>query len=67
MCPTDAYIAAPLIAFGVTPRLASETLTKIVAFDRAEASFANITQTNMVQVSSFNGLNGILLGFDLLP
>lgn len=67
MQPTSAYIAAPLIAFGVTPRLASETLTRIVAFDRAEASFANITQTNMVQVSSFNGLNGLLLGFDVLP
>lgn len=65
--PTDTYVAAPLIAFGVAPRLASETLSRIVAFDAAEANFANVTQTNMVRVSSFNGLNGLLLGFDLLP
>jgi histidine decarboxylase len=64
---TAGYIAAPLISLAAVPRLASDTLSRIVAFDRAEASFANITQTNMIRVSSFNGLNGLLLGYDLLP
>lgn len=61
------YVAAPLISFGVAPMMPTETLPRIVAFDRAEAAFANITQTNMVRVSSFNGLDGLLLGVDLLP
>jgi histidine decarboxylase len=41
-------------------------LANTVAFDRAEGETANITQTNMVCVSSFCGLQGLLLGHDLL-
>lgn len=71
MQPEDAYVTTPLIGIGVAPlqgRLAgSETLDRIVAFDRAEASSANITQTNLVTVSSFNGPQGLLWGYDLLP
>lgn len=68
--PAGAYITTPLIATGVTPiecsHSGSDLLDRIIAFDRAEASFANITQTNMVTVSSFNGVNGIVLGYDFL-
>lgn len=81
MQPTDAYVTAPLIGTGVAPLAttagsssngssrhgSADLLARIVAFDRAEASFANITQTNLVQVSSFNGIDGLLLGYDLLP
>lgn len=71
MQPTDAYVTTPLITTGVTPiecsHSGSDLLDKIIAFDKAEGEFANITQTNMVTVSSFNGLNGVILGYDLLP
>jgi histidine decarboxylase len=70
MQPTDAYVTTPLITTGVTPiecsHSGSDLLDKIIAFDKAEGDFANITQTNMVTVSSFNGLNGVILGYDLL-
>ena len=71
MQPTDAYVTTPLISTGVTTlqcsHSGSQLLDHIIAFDRAEASFANITQTNMIAVSSFNGLHGLLLGYDILP
>lgn len=64
--PDSAYVAAPLLSFGLSPRLASASLSRTVAFDRAEGAGANVTQTNMVRVSSFNGPDGLLLGYDLL-
>lgn len=68
--PTDCYVTAPLIGTGVVrmecSHAGSQLLDRIVAFDRAESSFANVTQTNMVAVSSFNGPQGILLGYDIL-
>ena len=71
MQPTDAYVTTPLITTGVAPiecsHSGSDLLDKIIAFDKAEGEFANITQTNMVTVSSFNGLNGAIWGYDLLP
>jgi len=71
MQPTDAYVTTPLITTGIAPiecsHSGSDLLDKIIAFDRAEGEFANITQTNMVTVSSFNGLNGAIWGYDLLP
>jgi histidine decarboxylase len=71
MQPTDPYVTTPLITTGVAPiecsHSGSDLLDKIIAFDRAEGEFANITQTNMVTVSSFNGLNGAIWGYDLLP
>jgi len=68
MQPIDAYVTTPLIATGVAPLNSSQNgLDKIVAFDRAEGELANITQINMVTVSSFNGLNGVVLGYDILP
>lgn len=68
--PAGAYVTTPLIGLGVIPQSgspgSSHLLDSILAFDKAEAETANITQTNLVQVSSFNGPNGLLLGYDLL-
>lgn len=65
----DYYITAPMIGTGVSKlryaHTGSQMLDKIVAFDRAEGSFANITQTNMITVSSFNGINGLVWGYDI--
>jgi len=68
MQPSDFYVTTPLIATGVAPLNSSQNgLDKIVAFDKAEGELANITQINMVTVSSFNGLNGVILGYDIMP
>jgi histidine decarboxylase len=40
-------------------------LDGILAFDRAESSTANLTQTNLIAVSSFCGINGLVWGYDL--
>ncbi|HVA91430.1 MAG TPA: histidine decarboxylase, pyruvoyl type [Chloroflexota bacterium] len=69
--PEDAYLCAPMIGLG-TAQLREDQdpgalLPRIVAFDRAEAQSANLTQTNLVQVSSFCGPRGLILGHDLLP
>ena len=66
--PGGGYIAAPLIGFGLCADEAehsSPMLQSIVAFDRAESSTANLTQTNLIRVSSFCGVNGLLWGYDL--
>ena len=71
MEPDAAYVTTPLIGLGTAPLAGdpggSRLLERIVAFDRAEGESANITQTNMVAVSSFNGLQGLLWGYDLVP
>jgi len=68
---TQAYVTTPLISVGVANVTCSPggslLLDQILAFDRAEADTANLTQTNLVTVSSFNGLQGLLWGYDLLP
>lgn len=64
------YIAAALISTAAVKmscsHAGSQLLDETIAFDKAEASGPNITQTNMITVSSFNGLNGLVLGHDLL-
>jgi histidine decarboxylase len=40
-------------------------LEGIVSYDRAETQGAYIGQINMITVSSFNGLNGVIWGYDL--
>lgn len=68
---TQAYVTTPLIGLGVAPLTCSPggslLLDQIIAFDRAEAETANLTQTNLITVSSFNGLQGLLWGYDLVP
>lgn len=63
------YIAAPLIGLGLADlscsHPGSRLLDGILAFDRAESSTANLTQTNLIAVSSFCGINGLVWGYDL--
>lgn len=69
LSPEAAYVTAPFIGIGVirsTQKPGISPLERILAFDRAEAEWANLTQTNLVTVSSFNGIQGLLLGYDLL-
>lgn len=69
MQPTDCYITTPTIGIGVADigcsHQGSQMLDRTIAFDQAESSHANITQTNMIAVSSFNGLNGLVWGYDI--
>ncbi len=64
------YIVAPVISAAAVKiscsHAGSVLLDEIIAFDKAEAATANITQTNMITVSSFNGINGVVLGYDIL-
>lgn len=64
--PGNYYVTAPLISIGTIKAEHTQMLDNILAFDKAEASFANITQTNMITVSSFNGPNGAIIGYDFL-
>jgi histidine decarboxylase len=67
--PEAAYVVAPILATAAVPRQSSRSLLldQIIAFDKAEAAEANLTQTNLIQVSSFCGPQGLLLGYDLFP
>lgn len=68
--PEAAYVTTPLIGLGMAAwdraQGGSRVVAQTLAFDRAESETANLTQTNMVSVSSFNGVQGLLLGYDLL-
>lgn len=68
--PGDTYVAAPAISIGIGPCLpvacGSAHLNHTIAYDAAEARGANLTQTNMIAVSSFCGINGLVLGHDVL-
>lgn len=69
MSSAAGYITAPLIGLGLTELSCSHPgstmLDRIIAFDRAESSAANLTQTNLIAVSSFCGINGLIWGYDL--
>jgi histidine decarboxylase len=68
LSPGASYVAVPVLTSAVTQRgVGSLLLDEIVAFDKAEATEANLTQTNLIQVSSFCGPEGLLLGYDLMP
>ncbi|MFA6250250.1 MAG: histidine decarboxylase, pyruvoyl type [Candidatus Shapirobacteria bacterium] len=45
----------------------SQILDKINAFDKAEVQDTNLGQINMITVSSFCGINGLIWGYDLVP
>lgn len=68
--PAAAYVTTSLIGLGTAPIGrdvgSSSIVAQTLAFDRAEGEETNLTQTNMVGVSSFNGVQGLLLGYDLL-
>lgn len=64
------YIVAPNISSGTVKvrcsHAGSQLLDEIIAFDKAESSEADLTQANMITVSSFNGIKGVVLGYDIL-
>ncbi len=64
------YITAPVIGTGKTQldafHTCSSVLEKICAYDNAESQGAYVGQTNMVKVSSFCGLNGLVWGLDIM-
>lgn len=68
--PGDCCVTAPTINIGVAPSLpaagGSAYLNHTMAYDRAEVGGAYLGQVNMIAVSSFCGLNGLVLGHDLL-
>jgi histidine decarboxylase len=59
------YIATLKLSIGVAQATTDDVLEEIVAYDSAETSDAYIGQINMVQASSFCGLNGAVWGYDL--
>lgn len=68
--PADCYVTAQTISIGIAPCLpiacGSAHLNHTVAYDAAEVCAVNLGQTNMIAVSSFCGVNGVILGHDLL-
>ncbi len=64
------YINGVVLGTGKVPitlsHSGSEILDSILAFDKAEVGSAYIGQINMIGVSSFCGLSGLLWGYDLV-
>lgn len=64
------YVTTPVIAAGEATVKSSHgrslVLEQIQAFDTAEAEGAYIGQINLIAVSSFCGLNGVIWGHDIM-
>jgi len=59
------YVVLPYLGVACVQKVGlPKELEKIVAFDAAEVSFANVGRINAISVSSFVGLNGRLAGHD---
>lgn len=64
--PDSGYVCIPKLSIGKTKTDITEPgLVDILSFDKAEKEGAYIGQINVVQVSSFCGLNGLIWGYDL--
>lgn len=59
------YINVLKLEIGISKRRGDPILDEIAAYDRAESKGAYIGQINMISVSSFNGVNGLVWGYDL--
>lgn len=59
------YISVLTLEIGTVISDMDEVLEEIVAFDRAEAGGTYIGQINMITVSSFNGVNGVVWGYHI--
>lgn len=59
------YISVLKLETGKVKADMDEVLEEIVSYDRAEVNGCYVGQINMVQASSFNGLNGLVWGYDL--
>lgn len=65
----NGYVTAITLEVGIAPEKygheGSMVLDSIMAFDRAEIESVNIGQINMITVSSFCGLSGLIWGLDI--
>eukprot|EP00903_Cladosiphon_okamuranus_P001834 g1832.t1 len=60
------YVCIPKLSIGkVTSDVQEPGLRDILAFDRAEKNGAYVGEINVIQVSSFCGLNGAIWGYDV--
>lgn len=59
------YINVLKLETGIVKKDMDPTLDGIVSYDRAESNGAYIGQINMLAASSFNGVNGLVWGYDL--
>jgi len=60
------YISVLKLEIGMVEADMDEVLEDIVSYDRAEASGTYVGQINMLQASSFNGINGAVWGYHLV-
>ncbi len=59
------YVSVLKLEIGRVRKSMDPILEDIVDYDRAETQGTYIGQINMITVSSFNGLNGLIWGYDL--
>lgn len=59
------YISVLTLETGKVQKHLDHELESIVAYDRAETKGTYIGQINMIQASSFSGLNGVVWGYHL--
>lgn len=69
--PATSYVLGSILSTAERPlglsNAGSKLLDEINAFDAAEVATAHLGQINMIQVSSFCGSHGLILGRDVLP
>lgn len=64
--PDAGYVCVPKLSIGkVRTGIGEPGLRDILAFDRAEKNGAYVGEINVIQVSSFCGLNGAIWGYDV--
>jgi len=59
------YITAVTMDLGVARETLDQELATIIAYDRASSNGTYIGQINMLQASSFTGVNGEIWGYDI--
>lgn len=66
---TGGYYAGLIMGIGSSPyrfgHAGSQVLDEIISFDAAEVSGAYFGQTNLITVSSFVGIDGLIWGYDV--
>lgn len=62
----NGYVTGLKVDSGICEKTDDNVLDGIVAYDRAECKNAYIGQVNMVTASSFTGIQGHVLGYDIL-
>ena len=62
----EGYVAGLKVDAGKRKKTDDNVLDNIVSYDRAESKNAYMGQINMITASSFTGLQGSTLGYDIL-